>query len=286
MRIVLYGVIGYLLLVGFVWLMQRKMLYFPDPTASIQAVPWAEGQFLEPWPDTGEGFRGYVGHPPAGAAPARGTIVVFHGNAGSAKDRGYYVRALAPRGYRVVLAEYPGYGGRAGEPSEDALIQAGRETVRQARAAWGGPLWLWGESLGAAVAAGVAADHTLPVAGIVLITPWDGLADLAQSLYWYLPARWLLRDRYDTLAALRHYAGPVAVLIAEHDEIIPTRHSQRLYDALKAPKQRWIFPGAGHNYWPVDPHAAWWDEVLDWLNAAHVDTSHARGPASKPAPVA
>jgi alpha-beta hydrolase superfamily lysophospholipase len=277
MRILLYGVIAYLLLVGWVWLMQRKLLYFPDPTASIQAVPWAEGEWLEPWPDAGEGFRGYVGHPPSGTARERGTIVVFHGNAGSAKDRGYYAQALAPRGYRVVLAEYPGYGGRAGEPSEDALIRDGRATARRAQADWGGPLWLWGESLGAAVAAGVAADPTLPVAGVVLITPWERLADLAQSLYWYLPARGLLRDRYDTIAALRHFTGPVAVLIAEHDEIIPTRHSQRLYDALKAPKQRWIFPGAGHNYWPVDPQAAWWDEVLDWLDAACADAPCALG---------
>jgi alpha-beta hydrolase superfamily lysophospholipase len=266
MRIVLYAVIAYLLLVGFVWLMQRKMLYFPDPTASIQAVPWAKGEFLEPWLDAGEGFRGYIGRPPSGTAPHRGIIVVFHGNAGNAKDRGYYVRALATRGYRVVLAEYPGYGGRAGAPSEAALIQDGRDTARQALAEAGGPLWLWGESLGAAVAAGVAADPTLPVAGLVLITPWDRLTDLAQSLYWYLPARWLVRDRYDTIAALRHFAGPVAVLIAEHDEIMPTRHSQRLYDAMQLPKQRWIFAGAGHNNWPIDPQAAWWDEVLEWLD--------------------
>lgn len=257
--------------------MQRKLLYFPDPIASIQAVPWAEGEFLEPWPEVGEGFRGYVGRPLSGRTPCRGTIVVFHGNAGSARDRGYYPQALATRGYHVVLAEYPGYGGRAGEPSEAVLIQDGRKTARRALADWGGPLWLWGESLGAAVAAGVAADHTLPVTGVALITPWDRLTDLAQSLYWYLPARWLLHDRYDTIAALRHFTGPVAVLIAERDEIIPTRHSQRLYEALQAPKQRWVFAGAGHNNWPADPEAAWWDEVLEWFGARAVESDNLAG---------
>jgi alpha-beta hydrolase superfamily lysophospholipase len=194
-------------------------------------------------------------------------VVVFHGNAGGARDRVYYGLALEARGYRVVLAEYPGYGGRGGELSEDSFIRDGRETARQALAAFGGPLLVWGESLGAAVAAGVAADPTLPVAGVALITPWDRLSNLAQSLYWYLPARWLLRDRYDNIAHLEQYRGKVAVLVAERDEIIPARHSQRLYDALREPKRRWIFAGAGHNSWPVDPRASWWDEALEWLAA-------------------
>lgn len=265
MRILLGLVIGYALLVGCMGLMQRKMLYFPDPMASIQAVLLGADGTLEPWPGTGGAFRGYVLRPLPRPASARGTIVVFHGNAGSARDRGYYALALEARGYRVVLAEYPGYGGRAGAPSEDAFVQDGRDTARRALAEFGGPLWLWGESLGAAVAAGVAADRTLPVAGVALITPWDRLTDLAQSLYWYLPARWLLRDRYDTIAALREYGGAVAVLVAERDEIIPARHSQRLYEALPGLKRRWLFAGAGHNTWPADPRAAWWDEVLAWF---------------------
>jgi alpha-beta hydrolase superfamily lysophospholipase len=269
MRILLYLAIGYALLVGFMALMQRNMLYFPDPTATIQAVPLGAEGTLEPWPGTGEAFRGYVRRPLPHPASARGTVVVFHGNAGSARDRAYYTRALEARGYRVVLAEYPGYGGRAGAPSEKAFIEDGRDTARQALAEFGGPLWLWGESLGAAVAAGVAADRTLPVAGVALITPWDRLTDLAQSLYWYVPARWLLRDRYDTIAALRDYDGAVAVLVAEQDEIIPARHSQRLYETLPGLKKRWLFAGAGHNTWPADPRVAWWDEVLAWFEAAH-----------------
>ena len=269
MRILLYLAIGYALLVGFMALMQRKMLYFPDPTAPIQAVSLGADGTLEPWPGTGEAFRGYVRGPLSSPMSTRGTVVVFHGNAGSARDRGYYTLPLEARGYRVVLAEYPGYGGRAGAPSEEAFVQDGRDTARRALADFGGPLWLWGESLGAAVAAGVAADRTLPVVGVALITPWDRLTDLAQSLYWYLPARWLLRDRYDTIAALRQYDGAVAVLVAEQDEIIPARHSQRLYDALPGLKKHWLFAGAGHNTWPADPRAAWWDEVLAWFEAAH-----------------
>lgn len=268
MRILLYLLAGYLLLVGFVFVVQRNMLYFPDPAPpAIEAVRLGGGMTLEPWPAGHPAFRGYAGEGLPEGSPVRGTVVVFHGNAGGARDRVYYWLALEARGYRVVLAEYPGYGGRGGELGEDSFVRDGRETARQALAAFGGPLLVWGESLGAAVAAGVAADPTLPVAGVVLITPWDRLSDLAQTLYWYLPARWLLRDRYDNIAYLNQYGGKVAVLVAERDEIIPARHSQRLYDALREPKRRWVFEEAGHNSWPVDPRAAWWDEVLGWLEA-------------------
>lgn len=49
-------------------------------------------------------------------------MIVFHGNAGAAIDRSYYVDALTPLGYRVVLAEYPGYGGRSGQPREKVFV--------------------------------------------------------------------------------------------------------------------------------------------------------------------
>lgn len=268
MRILLYLLMGYLLLVGITALAQKRMLYFPDPTPPSAAnLRPAYGPALAVWPAASNStHRGYVSAEPLDSVPARGTVVVFHGNAGNARHRGYYPMALEPRGYRVILAEYPGYGGRDGEHGEAAFVADGRETVRRALAEFGGPLWLWGESLGAGVATALAADSELPVAGVVLITPWDNLPDLAQALYWYLPARWLLRDRYDNRANLSKYPGPVAVLIAERDEIIPVSHSQRLYEALPDPKRRWIFPGAGHNSWPVNPLAPWWDEVLDWLD--------------------
>ena len=276
MRFLLYLAIAYLLVVGVAYLAQQRLLYFPNSTPpSAHPIHLGDGLDLIAWPgaDTAV-FRGYVGSPKPEGSPARGTVVVFHGNAGSARDRVYYVQALAKRGFRVVLAEYPGYGGRGGDLGEAVWVADSRETVRLALADFGGPLWIWGESLGAALAAAVVADRSLPVAGVALITPWDSLTELAQSLYWYLPARWLLRDRYDNLAYLSQYPGKVAVLIAEGDEIIPRRHSQRLYETLREPKRLWIFQQAGHNSWPINVGEPWWDEVLQWLGGVpNLDSS-------------
>ncbi|HSO78858.1 MAG TPA: alpha/beta fold hydrolase [Chromatiaceae bacterium] len=150
--------LGYLFLMGFMTLNQDQLLYLPDPTPPSAANLHPRlGPALAPWPlASGSAFRGYVRAEPGATEGRRGTLVLFHGNAGSARDRTYYLNALESLGVRVILAEYPGYGGRDGSPSQASLVADGRETVRLARATYGEPLWVWGESLGAAVAAQVA----------------------------------------------------------------------------------------------------------------------------------
>ncbi len=254
--------IGYLLIVGGTWALQEKLLYHPDPHFPSTAMVSAKG--LRMWPGQARGeYRGFISA--QGRPKANGTVVVFHGNAGSASDRGYYIAALEPRGLRVVLAEYPAFGGRPGELGEGPFVSDGHGTVKRALEQWGEPIYLWGESLGAAVAAAIAADAFLPVAGVVLLTPWDTLPDLAQAIYWFLPARWLTRDRYDSIANLAQYGGRVAILVAEKDEVVPRRHGLRLFESIRGPKKFWEFPNATHNTWPAGPQERWWGEVLAFL---------------------
>lgn len=259
--------VGYVFLMAFMSLSQDRLLYLPDPSPpSADNLRRPGRPALAAWPaDPGAPLRGYVSANVATTPAQRGTVLVFHGNAGSARDRTIFLSAFEPRGVRVILVEYPGYGGRDGRPSQDVLVADGLESLQAARAAYGDPIWLLGESLGAAVAAQVAAAAKPGVAGVVLITPWNNLPDLAQSIYWYLPARWLVRDRYDSRAALQGFAGPKAVLIAGSDQIVPPAHSQALYEALPAPKRLWLFPQAGHNDWLAHIDTTWWDEVLGWL---------------------
>ena len=262
LKFLIYFAIGYGILVIVVYLAQRRMIYFPDRAEPTSDALHRAG--LQFWPHEGEGYKGYTGV----AAPKqnRGTVIVFHGNAGSAWHRYYYVHALVPLGYHVILAEYPGYGGRPGETSEPSFVRDARTIVLQAHSDKGGPVYLMGESMGCGVVAAVAADPPVPVAGLILITPWDSLPDLAQSLYWYLPARRLTRDRFDNVQHLRGYNRPVAVAIAGRDRIVPNKHSLRLFTSLTAPKQLWRFENAGHNNWPNHPEAPWWREAMTFVS--------------------
>jgi pimeloyl-ACP methyl ester carboxylesterase len=161
------------------------------------------------------------------------------------------VKALGPLGYRVILAEYPRYGGRKGELGEKAFVNDGSETVRLAFTKYGEPLFLLGESLGCGIAAAIARETSVKI-GIILITPWDTFASVAQSAFPLLPVRHFLKDKYDNIENLRSFKGRIAVVGAERDEIVPIIHAKKLYDSLPGTAKRmWIIQGAGHNDWPM-----------------------------------
>lgn len=251
----------YIVFCAIVFFSQDRLLYFPDN--AISGSPDAFG--LRPWPG-GSQMRGYISiRPPLHPG---GTFLVWHGNAGAALQRTYFTEAMERRGRRVILLEYPGYGGRPGKPSEKSFVADAVAAAEQARSEFGDPVYLVGESLGCGVAA-AAAGRCPWAGGAILITPWADLPSLAQAKYWYLPARWFVRDRYDSVKNLQGFAGPVAVLLAGSDEVVPVSHGQRLYNSLGGPKRLWVFPSAGHNTWPSGPDEKWWDEVLDFITAKH-----------------
>ena len=155
--------------------------------------------------------------------------------------------------------------GRPGKPGENEFVADAQATLRLVHEQFGGPVVLWGESLGSGVAAAVAAQPADRSAGVVLVTPWDSLPELAQEIYRFLPMRWLLLDRYDSVSNLQGFRRPVAVVVAGEDEIIPPRRGLRLYEALPGVKRLWVLEGAGHNDWAGRVEQTWWREVMGFV---------------------
>ncbi|MGA0611633.1 alpha/beta hydrolase [Caldimonas sp. KR1-144] len=254
MKALLWIAIGYLLLVAAVFLLQQRLLYLPQ-RASVEQL--AHGP-LRAWP-TAADFRGLLAEP---AGAARGTVIVFHGNAGHAGHRAFYAQALLPLGWRVILAEYPGYGPRDGALGEASLVADARATLALAQRQFGSPLVVLGESLGAGVAAAAVEADTEGVAGLLLITPWDRLAHVAAHHYRWLPVEWLLRDGYDSAPHLAGFQRPIAIVVTEHDRVVPTRFGHALHEALRGPKRLLVIEDSGHNDWPDRVDAAWWREAI------------------------
>ena len=241
---------------------QNTFIYFPDPVRPSERLLDAKG--LKFWQRSGDDYRGLIGSEEAKAV--KGTVIVFHGNAGRAADREFYVNMLGPLGYRVILAEYPGYGGRRGVPGEKAFVSDASGSLRIAFEEYGGPVYLLGESLGCGVTAAVAGTTPVPVEGIVLITPWDSLISVARSKVPGLLVKVLLKDRYESVANLRSFRKKIAVVGAERDDIIPVRHAEALYASLPGEKRMWTIRGAGHNDWPMFIGAARFREIMDFVS--------------------
>jgi pimeloyl-ACP methyl ester carboxylesterase len=261
----------YVVVVAAVAVFQRRLLFFPTREAESTMLNNATMLGLEPWRDAGGAIIGWKAVTRRDAVRPANRLLVFHGNAGHAQHRDDYLHAFEDLDgggkWEVWLFEYPGYGARGGSPSREAFRQAGRAAITQLRALDSRPLFLLGESLGGGVACDLAGDEADSVAGLILVTPFARLADVAQYHFSLLPAGLIVRDRWDNPKALAGYRGPVAVLVAGRDEVVGTKQSEALFEKLTSPKRRWFFPEATHNDSDIQ-HADWAGEVSAFLLGA------------------
>lgn len=224
---------AYLMLCLFVGFAQRSLLYFPTHEAAESA--------LLPWSLNGEtiGFCRPVNEP-------KTVWLMFHGNGGQAADRSYVLPKIPPSDSLYVL-EYPGYGSRGGSPSKESINAAALTAYRALQRVFPStPIGVIGESIGSGPASSLA-SVPLPPAKIILAVPFDTLANVAARRFPFLPVRMLLLDRWDNIAALQTYPGPIEIYAAIDDEIIDFAHAKNLSAQLPAAKFTAI--EGGHNTW-------------------------------------
>ena len=240
-----FAAIGYLLLVGAVYVFQRSLIYYPaggrpEPAAygvaDMAAVSLRTGDGLD--------LLAWWKPPADGAAPV---LAFFHGNAGHIGYRGAKLRPYLDRGWGVLLPAWRGYSGNPGSPSEDGLYADGRAALAflAARGIDGDRVVLYGESLGAAIAIQMATETK--VAAVVLEAPFSSVADIGARMFPYLPVRLLARDRFENAAKIAAVGAPVLVLHGEADKTVPVAHGRRVFAAAAEPKSARFVAAAGHN---------------------------------------
>lgn len=229
---------------------QRSLIYYPQATGvAIEDTDFAL--------DRGEAMlRGWVVND--GRTDA---LLYFGGNA----ERVEYNRAPLARalpGRSLYLPAYRGYGASTGQPSEKALLADALALFDEVRRRHPqGRIAVMGRSLGSGVASHVAAHR--PVERLVLVTPFDSLAAVAQAHYPWLPVRWLMHDVYPSTDHLPRYPGELLILRAGQDVVVPPRHTDRLIAALPRAPRVVVFARAGHNDLSDDPR--YWQAVADFL---------------------
>lgn len=262
MEIVLKLGIGIVLFAGLVMvcapIVERALMYHPS-TARVEPASVGLDGVEEVAIDTGDGNRVLAWWSPPG--PGQPTILYFHGNGGSLVNRAERIRKYRERGRGMFMMTYRGYGGSTGTPSEKANVADAVRAydVLRARGVAAGDIIVYGESIGTGVATQLAAAR--PVAGLVLDAPYTSMPDIATRLYPYLPARTLLRDRYETVRHLKNVHVPLLVVHGEADAVIPVEMGRAVHAAANEPKEIATFPGAGHSdhglYGSFDAIQAW-----------------------------
>lgn len=247
---------------------QNRILYQPQRGSEAEFVAAAGRRNIQPWRDAQGRLIGWQRPNPR----ATNRLVVFHGNAGCALDRDYYMAAFGALGggaeWEVRILEYPGYGSRPGALGRTACIGAGRGALQELLAADSRPLFLLGESIGSGTACALAAEMPDRIAGLALVLPFARLEEVAREKFPWLPVGLLLRDKFDNLAALAAYRGPVAVVVAAEDEVIGAAQGRKLHAGYAGPKLLIVLEGAGHNSIDVRPEAGWFRETSEFLRHA------------------
>jgi fermentation-respiration switch protein FrsA (DUF1100 family) len=245
-HILLGLLLGYAALAALLYVFQSRFIFFPEMgrgdrlTPAQLQLPFEEVRIAVADGDTLHGW--YVPAP-----GARATLLFFHGNAGSIVHRLDWLPAFRQLGLSALLIDYRGYGQSSGRPSEAAMYadaEAAWRHLTEVRRIAPARIVVFGESLGGAVAAHLAAR--VRPAALVLHSAFTSAPDLAADLYPFLPARQLSRYAYDTLAAVRALRAPLLVAHSPQDEVVPVAHGRRLFAAAGEPKQ-WLELAGGHN---------------------------------------
>jgi hypothetical protein len=242
--LVLAGV--YAAIVAVMFVAQTGML-FPVKLAASGGVPLPLGttRLEVPTPD-GERLHGVL--LPAARKQADGDLLIlgFGGNAWNADSLAAYLHGLYPE-TAVAAFHYRGYPPSTGTPSAAALLADTPLVHDQVAARTGATrIVVIGFSLGAGVAAHLAAAR--PLAGLVLVSPFDSIEATARHHYPWLPVRWLLRHRMSTVDAVRRAAMvPTALIAAERDTTVPPRRTANVRRAIARPVLDEVIADADHN---------------------------------------
>lgn len=240
---------------GCAW--QRRLIYFPTKPDPRVADEMAAQAGFQPWRNkAGE----IIGWKLAASTSSTGSVLIVHGNAGSALNRDYLANPIhAAVSVDVYVLEYPGYGARAGSPSMKSFLTAGEDAVEMLPK--GSPIYIVSESLGTGVAAHLAKVYGNRISGLMMFAPYNSLVSVGQRQMPFLPVGLILRERFNPAAWLSDYRGPVSFLIAGADEVIPPDLGRKLHDGYAGPKRLQVVEGAHHNDVAGQP-PEWWKQTF------------------------
>ncbi|WP_395329851.1 alpha/beta hydrolase [Novosphingobium sp. BL-8H] len=244
----------YVAAVLLLFLAQRTMIY-PAPKGPTAVPPGFEQVMLR----TTDGLSLAAAWRPA--VPGKRTVLFFHGNGDSLSGAAFATRQLVDAGYGMLLADYRGYSGNPGKPSEQGLILDGEAALGFLKAKGIEPesLVLMGASLGTGVATQLASRHR--PAALVLVSPFTSLPDVGAVAMPWAPVRALMLDRFDSLDAMPRVSAPVLVLHARDDRLIPFAQAEALAGAAR--NGRFLpFDRHGHQ---LQYEAEAQDAVVGWL---------------------
>ncbi|WP_254508525.1 alpha/beta hydrolase [Anatilimnocola floriformis] len=176
-------------------------------------------------------------------------LLYCHGNGENVSYLGEYLAGLSDRYQINIFAfDYRGYGRSQGSPHEKGILadgDAAQQWLAKRAKIKPNEVVLMGRSLGGGVAVDLAARNG--ARGLILQNTFTSLPDAAAFHYPIFPVRWLMRNRYNSVARITQYQGPLLQSHGDNDSVVPFELGKKLHAAAVGPKQFFVNKGLGHN---------------------------------------
>jgi len=158
----------------------------------------------------------------------RKAIIYFGGNAEEISSN-INVFEAALQEYSIYLVDYRGYGKSEGSPTEEGLFSDAIFIYDQIKSEYAS-ISVIGRSLGSGVA--VYLGTSRDIEKLLLLTPYDSIAEVAQSHYPMFPTRHLVLDKFESINRAEDITVPVLIVAAEFDSVVPNIHTNKLLEKL------------------------------------------------------
>lgn len=252
----------------YMWSTQREHIF--KPTTELQTTPDRNGmRYEEVRIPSGSGTeRGELDGWWIPSEQANAPVLLyFHGNSHNISHSHDVenVTRIHSLGYNLLMVDYRGYGkSTGGAPSEAKMYEdaeaAWNYLIKQ-RACLPGRTFIYGHSLGGAVAIDLAVRHP-EAAGVIEEASFTNMQAMGEIEYGYLPVGLLLGERFDTLQKIPRLKIPLLVIHGTWDKIVPYQMAQQLFDAAQSPKILKIIEGGEHG----NNSGVAWAEYRDAMN--------------------
>ncbi len=242
LKLLLIPLLLYFAIVAAFWFAQTSLIFPARLVQGAGPLPPGASRLELATPD---GFRLHGVHIPPRTGRREPVLLAFSGNAWNSEDMALFLSETVPDA-DIVAFHYRGYRPSTGKPSAAALVADSTLIHDEVAARFPGrPIVALGFSIGTGVAGHLAAAR--PLAGAILVTPFDSLAEVGSGHYPWLPVRLLLRHRLNPARELQGSRVPVALIVGGRDTLIPPRRAEALAKAIPNLVFNRTIDAAGHN---------------------------------------
>jgi pimeloyl-ACP methyl ester carboxylesterase len=247
-------VIGYAFTSTFLWARQTHFIFRPE--RHIAKTP---GEFQLPYEDVYISINdenGEIEHLHAWWIPAHDPsdryLLYFHGSALNIGANITHAKRFYHLGFSVLLVSYRGYG------KSDGRFPNETQVYLDAQAAWAymvehrgidpGSIFIYGHSLGGAVAIQLAVNHP-DAGGLIVEAAFTSIPDLARQIpkYRIFPIELIVHQHFDSKSRVGRLQVPVLYIHGTDDKRVPTEMSRELFERTASAKQLKLIRGGGHN---------------------------------------